>query len=107
MVNPKIWLDLLLFRLHKIYNDPVDVALHFLDYICSNPLQRNRCARLTGNIFRIYIVLLCILSVIQLGLANDVWEFASTFEGLMIAIQVKYIKNKEQQYVQYLLSVNK
>lgn len=83
------WKDLILWRLHKVCNDPLEVSQVFLGYICSNPREKNKCTVFIGNIFRVYIILISFLSVFNLFLTTDIWELASTIEGIMVCLQVK------------------
>lgn len=80
--------DLLFFRFDKTLKDPLEVAQSLLKIVCSDPREKNRILIFIGNIFRLYIVILAILSAINLFYSTDIWMFASTFEGFMVAVQV-------------------
>lgn len=84
--------DLFTCGLHKKLEDPITIALNFLNVIWSDPFERNVLIKCLGHIFRVYIILLGILSVADLCFVTDIWRFASNIEGLMIALQVKIIK---------------
>lgn len=88
MAKLQRFVDMFLFRLHKVSNDPLEVAHDFLGWVCSNPLQSNIFAIIVGNTFRIYIVLLAVLVFINLFHAHDIWAFATTIEGFTVALQV-------------------
>lgn len=88
--------DLMFFRLHRTSKDPVEVAQALLGIVCSDPREKSRIITFVGNIFRVYIVILGILSATNLYFSSDIWMFASTFEGFMVAVQVssKYCPEK-------------
>lgn len=83
------FVDLILWRLHIVYRDPLDVAHDFLGFVWSGPLQTNPFVLFLGNTFRVYLVILISLTAIKLFHINDIWQGANIIEGFMIALQVK------------------